>query len=76
MYKYSTDKINIFIGLEDQKHFINEHQEYWDVILKLNHARKWVLATVLILRKTENGRWLDWLKIKTYKLELVCANLC
>ena len=37
--------MNVFIGLEDQKHFINEYQEHCDVIEKLIHSVKWVLAT-------------------------------
>ena len=28
--------INIFIGLEDQEHFINEYQEHCDIIQKKN----------------------------------------
>ena len=70
--------MNIFIGVEDQKHFIYkqkehcdviqkhfiyehkehcdviqkhyiyEYKEHCDVIQKLNHVKKWVLATVSI----------------------------
>ena len=32
--------MNVFIGLEDQKHFINEYQEHCDVIEKLIHWGK------------------------------------
>ena len=38
--------INIFIGTEDEKHLINEYKEHCDVIQKLIHDEKWVLATV------------------------------
>ena len=38
--------INGFSGLEDQKYFIYEYQEHCDVIQKLIHVEKWVLATV------------------------------
>ena len=44
--EYSTSTINIFIGLKDQQHFINEYQEHCDVIQKLIYVEKWVLATV------------------------------
>ena len=37
--------MNISIGLEDQKHFINKYQEPCDAPKKLNHAEKWVLPT-------------------------------
>ena len=47
MYKIQHQR-DIFVGLEDQKHFINEYQEYCDVIQKLLHAGKWMLATVRI----------------------------
>ena len=39
--------INIFIGTEDEKHLINEYKEHCDVIQKLIHDEKWVLATVI-----------------------------
>ena len=39
--KYITNTINIFIGTEDQKHFIDEYQEHCDVIQKLNDTEKW-----------------------------------
>lgn len=46
--KRSISIINIFIGLEDHKHFINEYQEQCDVIQKLIDAEKWVLRAVRI----------------------------
>ena len=46
--KYSPNKINMFIGLQDQKHFINEYKEHCDIIKKLNHVEKWLVATVRI----------------------------
>ena len=40
--------MNISIGLDDQKHFINEYQGHYDATQKLYHAEKWVLSTVRI----------------------------
>ena len=48
--------MNISIGLDDQKHFINKYQEPCDAPQKLNHAENECCQQVeLILRKTENG---------------------
>ena len=46
--------INIFNGLENQKYFMNEYQQHCDVIQKLNHMEKRVLATV---RFNLAGNW-------------------
>ena len=48
MYEMPHQHGNIFILLEGQKHFINDYQEHFNVIQKLNHTGKWVLATVRI----------------------------
>ena len=39
--EYSTNTINIFIGLKDRQHFINGCQEHCDVIQKLIYVEKW-----------------------------------
>ena len=70
--------INIFVGLEYQKHSIKEHQEDCDIIQKLHHAEKWVFAIVSI-NLARNWKWALFRLTtdkKHNKMEFVCANLC
>ena len=60
MYEMPHQHGNIFILLEGQKHFINDYQEHFNVIQKLNHAGNGCWQQLeLIWRETENKRCSD-----------------